>query len=385
MNIKQLKEELNDLLTQKVELRMANDDLTEIDELLEAKREELRQAEAEIKKHSVEVGKKEEKMEVRQMNQEFVKELKEGKDLGEMELRTVSGEGVHHAMGTIDGGADWSGTRLETLSQTIVRKMGEQAVLVNYMPFQQQNGKLKIACSSNTHSVAMVSEGEQFGLKDYKLTYKTADLVKFGQQSIITNELLEDSQLAVQNHIVQETSADYARALSDLFLNGNVEGKFEGILNAKDAKITTLPQAGAFTANSLKEAYFSLPVEVREAQDLLFIAPTATIKALDMLEDSNGRALLHDGQDAQMNGRYFQMLYNAKVVECQVESMPEGIHGVFVSPSKAVHCGLGRQLNIKADTSKRAEYDEVVIISSLRACQIVKDGNAIAILKDPEA
>ena len=86
-----------------------------------------------------------------------------------------------------------------------------------------------------------------------------------------------------------------------------------------------------------------------------------------------------------MNGRYFQMLYNAKVVECQVESMPEGIHGVFVSPSKAVHCGLGRQLNIKADTSKRAEYDEVVIISSLRACQIVKDGNAIAILKDPEA
>ena len=123
----------------------------------------------------------------------FVKELKEGKDLGEMELRTVSGEGVHHAMGTIDSGADWSGTRLETLSQTIVRKMGEQAVLVNYMPFQQQNGKLKIACSSNAHSVAMVSEGEQFGLKDYKLTYKTADLVKFGQQSIITNELLEDS------------------------------------------------------------------------------------------------------------------------------------------------------------------------------------------------
>lgn len=385
MNIKQLKEELNDLLTQKVELRMANDDLTEIDELLEAKREELRQAEAEIKEHSVEVSKKEEKMEVRKMNQEFVKELKEGKDLGEMELRAVSGEGVHHAMGTIDGGANWSGTRLETLSQTIVRKMGEQAVLVNYMPFQQQNGKLKIACSSNTHSVAMVSEGEQFGLKDYKLTYKTADLVKFGQQSIITNELLEDSQLAVQNHIVQETSADYARALSDLFLNGNVAGKFEGILNAGDAKITRLPKAGAFTVNSLKEAYFSLPVEVREAQDLLFIAPTATIKALDMLEDSNGRALLHDGQDPQMNGRYFQMLYNAKVVECQVESMPSGIHGVFVSPSKAVYCGLGRQLNIKADTSKRAEYDEVVIISSLRACQIVKDGNAIAILKDPEA
>ena len=202
------------------------------------------------------------------MNQEFVKELKEGKDLGEMELRTVSGEGVHHAMGTIDSGADWSGTRLETLSQTIVRKMGEQAVLVNYMPFQQQNGKLKIACSSNTHSVAMVSEGEQFGLKDYKLTYKTADLVKFGQQSIITNELLEDSQLAVQNHIVQETSADYARALSDLFLNGNVEGKFEGILNARDAKITTLPKKGAFTANSLKEAYFSLPVEVREAESV---------------------------------------------------------------------------------------------------------------------
>ena len=38
-------------------------------------------------------------------------------------------------------------------------------------------------------------------------------------------------------------------------------------------------------------------------------------------------------------------------------------------------------MNINVDHSKRSEYDETVVLSSLRAGFIIKDADAIAILK----
>ena len=107
---------------------------------------------------------------------------------------------------------------------------------------------------------------------------------------------------------------------------------------------------------------------------------TETLLALDLLKDGNGRALLNPAQDAQLQ-RYFSTLYGAKVVEVQDEQLPEGVYMVFVSPKRALHCGVARQFNLKVDPNKRAEFDETVVLASMRCSQVVKDGDAIVIVK----
>ena len=375
MNIKAIKEEINELLEKKIELRMANEDLSEVDELIAVKREQLATAQEKLRQTTVvEAVAGTEKEETEMENKEFRNALKTGENLADIEVRS------HHVLGTVGEGSDLSAQRKETLQQQILRKMGEEARLVSFIPFKEQNGKLRIPISSNKGKVAKVSEGEKFAEKNYQLSYKNADTVKYAQMSILTNELLEDSDLAIQQFVTEETARDYARSLEEDFLTGNIAGKVEGVAVCTDAKKVTL--AGqALTVADLKKAYFSLPVDVRNANDLIFITDTAGILELDSLEDGNGRALLHPTADAQMNGKYFDKLYNATVVEVEATALPSGVKGVFVSPSLAVHAGLARQMNINVDHSKRSEYDETVVLSSLRAGFIVKDADAIAILK----
>ena len=321
-----------------------------------------------------ELEKMENRKEEKEMdNKEFRSLLKSGKELSDMEYRADS----HHVMNVIEGGADYSAQRVETLQQAILKKMGEQQVLVQYMPFVEQKGKVKIPCSSNVKKAVKVSEGEEFPKAYYDLTYLNVDLVKYAQQAILTNELLEDSQLAVQQHVVNEIANDFGRALAQDFLTGDVEGKCEGIAVSSKARVH---QCSALNVDEVKKAYFKLPSEVRNAKDLIVIMSTDTMVALDSLKDNNQRSLLNPAQDAQAQ-RYFNSLYNAKVVEVEQEQLPEGVHMVFVSPSRACHCGMARQFNINADPHKRSEFDELVILASVRCSMVVRDGDAIVVVR----
>lgn len=305
-------------------------------------------------------------------NQEFRSLLKSGKELSDVEVR------AHHVMQVLEGGADYSAQRVETLQQHILKKMGEQQVLLQFVPFTEQKGKVKIPVSSNVKKAVKVSEGEEFPKSHYDLTYVNVDLVKYAQQAILTNELLEDSALAVQQHVVNEIGADFARALAQDFLTGDIEGKCEGVAVSSKARVH---QAAALDVDEVKKAFFKLPVEVRNANDLIVIMSTDTLVALDSLKDGNGRSLLNPANDAQAQG-YFNKLFNAKVVEVEQEQLPSGVHMVFVSPSKAVHAGMARQFNIHADTNKRSEFDETVILASVRCSFVVKDGDAIVVVKE---
>ena len=306
-------------------------------------------------------------------NQEFRNLLKSGKELSDLEMRADS----HHVMQVLDGGADYSAQRVETLQQAILKKMGEQQVLMQFIPFVEQRGTVKIPCSTNTKKAVKVSEGEEFPKAHYDLTYLNVDLVKYAQQAILTNELLEDSQLAVQQHVMTEIANDFGRALAQDFLTGNVEGKCEGIAVSEKARVH---QATGLTVDEVKKAFFKLPAEVRHAKDLICIMATDTMVALDALKDNNGRSLLNPANDAQAQ-RYFNTLYGAKVVEVEQEQLPEGVHMVFVSPSKAVHAGMARNFNIHADANKRSEFDETVVLASVRCSMVVKDGDAIVVVK----
>lgn len=374
--LKGMKEELNKAIRQLAEAQAEGIETRSLEEQVEKIRDEIVAFEDEIRMNTItitdEVINKGD--EVKMDNKEFRQALKTGENLAEMEVRS------HHIMGTVSGGSDLSAQRKETLQQNILRKMGEDARLVGFIPFKEQNGKVRIPISSNKGKVAKVSEGERFAEKNYQLSYKTADTVKYSQISTLTNELLEDSDLAIQQFVVEETARDYARTLEEDFLKGAIPGKVEGVAVCETAKTVTLA-GDEITVTDLKKAYFSLPVDVRNAQDLLFITDTDGVLALDCLTDANGRALLQPYADPQMSGKYFDKLYNAKVVEVEATALPVGTVGVFVSPSLAVHAGLARTMNINVDHSKRSEYDETVVLSSMRCGFIVKDPDAIAIVK----
>lgn len=375
--LKGLKEDLNKAIRQLAEAQAEGIETRSLEEEVEKIRDEIVAFEDEIRMNTItitdEVNNKKGD-EVKMENKEFRQALKTGENLAEMEIRS------HHVMGTVSGGSDFSGQRKETLQQNILRKMGEDARIISFIPFKEQNGKVRIPISSNKGKVAKVSEGERFAEKNYQLSYKIADTAKYAQISVLTNELMEDSDLAIQQFVVEETARDYARTLEEDFLKGNIPGKVEGVAVCPQAKQVVLA-GDEITVTDLKKAYFSLPVDVRNAQDLLFITDTAGILELDCLESADGRALLKPASDPQMSGKYFNQLYNATVIEVEATALPEGVKGVFLSPSLAVHSGLARTMNINVDHSKRSEYDETVVLSSMRCGFIVKDPDAIAILK----
>ena len=310
-------------------------------------------------------------------NKEFKRLLNSGQNLNEVEVR-ADYDNAHHVMGTMTTGQDLSHQRIETLQQTIVRKMGEEAVLVGAIPFVEQRGKLKIPVSSNKGTVAKVSEGERFPEKAYNLSYVQADLVKAGCMAIITNEVIEDSELAIMQFVSDEVSRDFGRSLEADFLNGAITGKVEGVAVCPNAHVV---EVSAVDVKSLKDAYFALPKAVRNANDLLFITDSNGVKVLDQLEDKNGRALLHPEANAQMGGKYFDKLYNANVVEVEATALSQDVFGVFVSPKLAVHAGMARDMQLQLDNSKRSEYDERVLLASMRYCMVVKDPDAIAVVK----
>lgn len=375
--LKGLKEDLNKAIRQLAEAQAEGIETRSLEEEVEKIRDEIVAFEDEIRMNTITITDEvinTKGDEVKMENKEFRNALKTGENLAEMEVRS------HHIMGTVSGGSDLSAQRKETLQQQILRKMGEEARIIPFIPFKEQNGKVRIPISSNKGTVAKVSEGERFAEKNYQLSYKTADTVKYSQISTLTNELLEDSDLAIQQFVVEETARDYARTLEEDFLKGNIEGKVEGVAVCPQAKQVVLA-GDEITVKDLKKAYFSLPVDVRNANDLIFITSTDGVLALDCLEDANGRALLQPAADPQMNGKYFTKLYNSTVIEVEATALPEGVKGLFVSPSLAVHAGLARTMNINVDHSKRSEYDETVVLSSMRCGFIVKDADAIAILK----
>ena len=375
--LKGLKEELNKAIRNLAEAQAEGIETRSLEEEVEKIRDEIVAFEDEIRMNTITITDEvinTKGDEVKMENKEFRQALKTGENLAEMEVRS------HHIMGTVSGGSDFSAQRKETLQQQILRKMGDEARIIPFINFKEQNGKVRIPISSNKGTVAKVSEGEKFSDKNYQLSYKVADTVKYAQMSTLTNELLEDSDLAIQQFVVEETARDYARTLEEDFLKGNIPGKVEGVAVCPQAKQVVLA-GDTITVTDLKKAYFSLPVDVRNSNDLIYITDTNGILALDCLESADGRALLQPAADPQMAGKYFDKLYNAKVVEVEATALPEGVKGLFVSPSLAVHAGLARTMNINVDHSKRSEYDETVVLSSLRCGFIVKDADAIAILK----
>lgn len=375
--LKGLKEELNKAIRNLAEAQAEGIETRSLEERVEQIRDEIVAFEDEIRANTITITDEvinTKGDEVKMENKEFRQALKSGENLADMEVRS------HHIMGTVSGGSDFSAQRKETLQQNILRKMGEDARIISFIPFKEQNGKVRIPISSNKGTVAKVSEGERFAEKNYQLSYKTADTVKYSQISTLTNELLEDSDLAIQQFVVEETARDYARTLEEDFLKGNIPGKVEGVAVCPEAKQVVLA-GDTITVTDLKKAYFSLPVDVRNSNDLLYITDTNGILELDCLESADGRALLKPASDPQMSGKYFNQLYNATVIEVEATALPEGVKGLFVSPSLAIHAGLARTMNINVDHSKRSEYDETVVLSSLRCGFIVKDADAIAILK----
>ncbi|MDB8566260.1 phage major capsid protein [Turicibacter sanguinis] len=309
---------------------------------------------------------------VKMENNNLKEAILEKRNLGDIEVR------ANH-IGGMSEGVSLAPVQKTTLAQEIVRKLGEDGVLTQFLKFVPQKGHLKIPVCGNKSKVAMVSEGEVFPEKDLNLSYVDSDLVKLAQMSIMTNELVEDTDLAIQGFIIEETVRDFVRTIEHLALNGNIEGKVEGVAVTDKAKVVT---TSALTLDTVKEAYYQMPVATRTADDLLFVTTTDVVRGLDMLTSGDGQFLLNSPVQAQMNERkYFDHLYNARVVEVEANELPEGVLGVFVCPSHALHVGMGRDFKISADPQKRSEYDEVCILASMRLSIIVKNGDAIVQIK----
>ena len=373
MEIKGLKERLNDLLEAKADGILEKRSVEFEDQEIEKLREEIIKKEEELRGNCV--AQKSIKGGDNMEKKEFRDKVLAGENIADVEVRAM-----HMGYGSTEG-TNVGQTQQVTVQREILRKLGDDAVIVGMMPFEEMAGKRKIAISDqNKGKVALVSEGEVFGQKDYDLTLKEIELVKMGQMSVISNESLQDSEFDLQGFIINETARDYARKVEELMLVGQVVGKAEGMLMAEQSPVTTTAGAGVIALKDLTNAYYNLAPELRQHADLVFVCDNATNKAIHLLEDGNGKPLIQSSTDP-LTGRPVEYIFGARIVEVRATNMPDGVMGAFAVPTVAMKAFVGRNFNVNVDQSKRSEYDQTVLVSSMRFACAVVDPSAVSLIK----
>ena len=156
---------------------------------------------------------------------------------------------------------------------------------------QTTSGDRKIPIVASHGSAAWVDEEGAYSESDDAFAQITLGAYKLGTMMKVSDELLNDSVLDLENDLSGEFARRIGNAEEDAFINGDGVGKPTGILAAKggaDIGVTT-SSGTAFTADDLINLYHSLLTPYRKKA--VWLMNDSTVQFIRKLKDSNGQYL----------------------------------------------------------------------------------------------
>lgn len=409
MNLKALKEEKNELLTQKEELlqlainenRLLTGEeevrLQEIENAIFKADSEIKKMNDEIRNKTVEIKteKGEGKMKTKsELRQEFMTALDANKDLSKMEIRAEGGtattteQNAGYNIGTGDTpynslhkGADSVPTTLEA---GIRKAIDFNSNVLGYANIIETSGTHEIVLDASPASEArLVKEGASIATVDSEFVkvklgaYKYAEIVKF------TREVVEDVNFDIIGHASQRLGVSFAKGFEKSTMQGTGSDQPEGLLKPlATADNTDMQKASkqvtasntTISAKDIVAGYYNLPHECRE--NAVFVCHPDTLKALAMLQDANGRQLLTDGLVPGVR----------TLMGCQVVETPYmdklGTAGkavaMFVDVKRALTVGIRSDMMVRQLNELYAASDMVALVATVRFDSKVVQPGAIS-------
>ena len=401
MNLKELKESLNEakdakkaLLSKAVEEIRSLDneednELRSLDEKISNLQKQIKEAEEEIRKNSVETkiinkGEMKNMKTKEELRSEFLQALATpNKEVGKMQVVPeeevrAAGDGYVEGKTVLPAGASDKTDANKgaqsvplTIEAAIRQAVDFNSNVLGYCNVVRTNGVHRIVLDASPASEArLVKEGAAIGTVDSEFkkvelnAFKYAEIVKF------TREVVEDVNFNIVAHAGQRLGVAFAKAFEKAIILGQGgANEPEGLLNAtpdnadlQKASSQVTAAKATIAANDVVAAYYNLPHQFR--QGAIFVVHPNTVKALAMLQDSEGRQLLTNGLVP-----FERQLMGVPVVECAY--MPQlgtagAKVGMFVNAREALTVSMRTDYSVRQLHELYAANDLVALIAVAR-------------------
>lgn len=224
--------------------------------------------------------------------------------------------------------------------------------------------------ASPASEARLVKEGATIAAIDSEFVKVELNAFKYGEIVKFTREVVEDVNFNVVAHAGERLGMAFAKAFEKAVIVGTGGAtQPEGLLNAtpdnadmQKASSQTTPSNTAIAANDVVAAYYNLPHECRA--NAVFVCHPDTVKALAMLQDSDGRQLLTNGLEPGV-----RTLMGCQVIESPY--MPKlgtagAKIGMFVDVRRALTVGLRSDYAVRQLHELYAANDMVALVATAR-------------------
>ena len=258
-----------------------------------------------------------------------------------------------------------------TIEAAIRQAVDFNSNVLGYCNVVRTNGVHRIVLDASPASEArLVKEGAAIGTVDSEFkkvelnAFKYAEIVKF------TREVVEDVNFNIVAHAGQRLGVAFAKAFEKAIILGQGgANEPEGLLNAtpdnadlQKASSQVTAAKATIAANDVVAAYYNLPHQFR--QGAIFVVHPNTVKALAMLQDSEGRQLLTNGLVP-----FERQLMGVPVVECaympQLGEASKKV-GMFVNAREALTVSMRTDYSVRQLHELYAANDLVALIAVAR-------------------
>ena len=164
--------------------------------------------------------------------------------------------------------------------ENIVRKLARKITT---------SGDHKINIAATKPAAAWIEEGEALSFGDATFDQKILDAHKLHVAIKITEELLYDNALGLENYIITEFGKALANAEEDAFLNGTGTGRPTGIFHPTKGGEVVATLTAAIKSDDLIDLVYGLKRPYRK--NASFIMNDATLAQVRKLKDNNGQYL----------------------------------------------------------------------------------------------
>lgn len=217
----------------------------------------------------------------------------------------------------------------ENVANVIVEKIEDiSPIFAMAQKFPTVAGSLKVAREGNDDVVAaFVGEGVDLVEQQLKLQYSELKQKRVGAAITLTNQLINDSAVNMDEYVPQLLARRVAKAIEKSMLVGVGGDEFNGIIN--DSEIGHVDVTGAITYDVLQDLYLSIhPMYLANA---CFVMQRDMFKNVAKLKDNNGQFILQNGI---VNGKINYTLFDIPVYP--TENLPADTPIVFGDINEAV-------------------------------------------------
>lgn len=274
----------------------------------QSKREELSRAEAELERENylneitsptLETNPK---TQVKVLEEEhmrsFVNYLRNGSIDNNLKRNTLN-----------EGSIEQGGVLVPTTLQNKIReKLNELSVIRKVATIQKSSSNQIIPIFDEMGEFSWLEEQESFKEVSAKFSSLSIGAHKLGGIIKISEELLNDNILNLENFIVRKAAEKISKTEELSFINGDGNKKPTGLKNAKNAFILSSNQG--ITSNDIIDAFFSLDSAYRK--NATWLVGDEFMKAIYKLTDNDNRPLWLPALSA--NG--YDTILGKKVVYC---------------------------------------------------------------------